>query len=152
MLGVALSLAFAAPAAAADQQTQHAVLAGVNAFRASNGKPPLTLDARLTNAATLHSEDMLARNEMTHLGSDGRRLGQRATRAGYVWRHVRENIFAGRSHPREAVVAWIDSPPHAANILADDVTQIGVGYAAGPGMTADNMPRQFWTLLLASPG
>ncbi len=151
LLGVALSLPFAVPAAAADQNTQNAVLAEVNAFRASNGKPPLPLDSRLSQAATLHSQDMLAHNQMTHTGSDGSRLGQRITRAGYLWRAVRENIVAGRSDARQAVMSWIGSPGHAANMLADNVTQIGVGHASGPGLMAGNPARHFWTLVLAAP-
>ena len=151
MLGAALTLPFAAPAAAADQRIQNAVLAEVNGFRASQGKPPLPLDARLSHAATVHSQDMLARNQMTHTGGDGSDAGQRITRAGYPWRAYRENIVSHRVDARQAVIAWVGSPGHAANMLADNVTQIGVGYATGPGITAGSRPLHFWTLVLAAP-
>jgi uncharacterized protein YkwD len=150
VLGLLLA-ALAPPARAADPGLQQAVLAEVNAFRASQGRPPLRLDARLSRAATAHSQDMLASGRMTHAGRDGSDPGARITRAGYRWRSYRENVGAGYMDAREVVIGWVRSPDHRANMLADDVTQAGVGFAGGPGMMWGNVPRLYWTLVLAAP-
>ncbi|WP_198378088.1 CAP domain-containing protein [Neoroseomonas rubea] len=138
-------------ALAADPGTQQAVRAEVNAARAAFGRGPLGIDDRLSRAATAHARDMLATSRMDHRGSDGSDPGARIARAGYRWRSFRENVAAGQGSPREVVVTWMNSPGHRANILADDVTQIGVGFAGGPGMMFGNVPRLFWTLVLAAP-
>lgn len=138
-------------AVAADPGTQRAVLAEVNAARAAFGRGPLGMDDRLNRAATAHSRDMLATSRMDHRGSDGSDPGARIARAGYRWRSYRENVAAGQGSPREVVVTWMNSAGHRANILADDVTQVGVGFAGGPGAMFGNIPRLFWTLVLAAP-
>jgi uncharacterized protein YkwD len=138
-------------AAAADPRTQQAVLAEVNAARAAFGRGPLRLDSRLNAAASAHSRDMLATSRMDHRGSDGSDPGARISRAGYRWRTYRENVAAGQGSAREVVVTWMNSAGHRANILADEVTQVGVGFAGGPGAMFGNIPRLFWTLVLAAP-
>jgi hypothetical protein len=44
------------------------------------------LERALTQAALVHSDDMVANNFFSHTGSDGSSAGQRATAAGYAWR------------------------------------------------------------------
>lgn len=139
------------PAGATEVWLQQALLREVNAFRASQRRRPLGLDARLSQAATAHSLDMLRWSRMTHAGSDGSDPGARISRAGYRWRSYRENVGAGYMGVPEVMHGWITSPGHRDNMLADDVTQVGVGYAGAPGMMPGNMPRLFWTLVLAAP-
>lgn len=139
------------PAMAWQAGLEEALLQEVNAFRMSQGRPPLRLEPRLNRAALWHSRDMLNRNQMGHSGSDGSDPGLRISRAGYRWRSYRENVGAGYMDVRQAVLGWIHSPGHRENLLADDVTQAGVGYADGPGMMGGNIPRRFWTLVLAAP-
>jgi uncharacterized protein YkwD len=90
-----LAMLLAPPAGAADPAMQQAMLAEVNAIRARAGRPPLTLDARLSRAALDHSRDMLEAGRLGHTGSDGSDPGRRITRAGYAWRSYRENVGAG---------------------------------------------------------
>ena len=118
---------------------------------ASRRRPALSLDPRLSQAATLHAIDMLRWGRMSHTGSDGSDPGARISRTGYRWRSYRENVGVGYTDVRQVVAGWIASPEHRANLLADDVTQAGVGYAGGPGMVMGNMPRLFWALVLATP-
>lgn len=137
--------------AGATDPLEGALLAGVNAFRARSGMAPLGQDPRLSRAALAHSRDMLASNRMSHRGSDGSDVGLRLHRVGYRWLACRENIAAGLVDPRGVVAMWINSPPHRANMLAQDVTQMGAGHAEGPGSLPGNIPRMFWTLVLATP-
>jgi uncharacterized protein YkwD len=143
--------ALARPAGAADPTLQAIVLQEVNAARAHAGRPALRLDPRLSQAALLHARDMLARGDLSHRGGDGSDPGLRISRAGYRWRSYRENVGAGYLDARQAMGGWMSSPGHRANVLADDVTEVGIGHAEGPGMMPGNIPRRFWTLVLAAP-
>uniref|UniRef100_UPI001C0C1835 CAP domain-containing protein n=1 Tax=Cellulosimicrobium cellulans TaxID=1710 RepID=UPI001C0C1835 len=107
-----------------------AVVELTNAERAAAGCAPLVLDARLTAAAQLHSEDMLAQGYFDHTSLDGRSPWDRAKAQGYA-NPSGENIAKGQRTAEEVVRAWMDSPGHRANILSCDSTEIGVGYAGG---------------------
>jgi uncharacterized protein YkwD len=148
---VAASAPIGVPARAADPALRQAVLAEVNAFRAREGLPPLRLEERLSQAALAHSADMLARGQLSHDGGDGSKPWDRVQRHGYRWRAVRENVAAGQATAAEVVAGWIASPGHRANMVARDVTEVGVGFAAAAGMMPGNVPRRFWTLKLAAP-
>ncbi|BDG71538.1 CAP domain-containing protein [Roseomonas fluvialis] len=148
---LAILALLAMPAQAADPGLQQAMLAEVNAIRARAGRAPVALDARLSRAALEHSIDMLRAGQLGHTGSDGSDPGRRITRAGYAWRSYRENVGAGYQDLRQAMAGWMGSAGHRDNILAADVTQVGLGFAAGPGMMPGNVPRLFWTMVLAAP-
>ncbi|MFC8921060.1 CAP domain-containing protein [Cellulosimicrobium sp. NPDC057127] len=107
-----------------------AVIELTNAERAAAGCAPLVVDARLTAAAQLHSEDMLAQGYFDHTSLDGRSPWDRAEAQGYA-NPSGENIAKGQRTAEEVVRAWMDSPGHRANILSCDSTEIGVGSAGG---------------------
>ena len=151
MLRRALVVALLPGCATAASPLEGALLAEVNAFRTRSGLAPLGEDPRLSGAALAHSRDMLGMNQMTHRGSDGGDVSLRLRRAGYRWIAYRENIAAGLVDPRAVVAMWINSPPHRANMLAPEVTQMGAGYVEGPGSMPGNIPRKFWTLVLGAP-
>lgn len=44
--------------------------------------------------------------------------------------NIAENLFYGDFSPREAVIAWIISPGHRANLFNCNFDQIGVGYGS----------------------
>lgn len=107
--------------------------------------PPLAVDARLTRAALLHSQDMAQRNFFSHTGSDGSRPGDRITRQGYAWSAAGENIAAGYRTAQAAVDAWLASAGHCANIMSRTFTQTGVGVATGGRYGI------YWTQVFARP-
>ena len=94
--------------------------------------PPLSLAPALTRAARAHSRDMAAHDFFSHIGSDGSTPARRATRAGYRWSMVGENIASGVRTPREAVAGWLASPHHCANIMTAGFRQMGVAFAVNP--------------------
>ncbi|MGH8179638.1 MAG: CAP domain-containing protein [Steroidobacteraceae bacterium] len=94
--------------------------------------PPLSLSPALTLAARAHSRDMAAHDFFSHTGSDGSSPGERATRAGYRWKQVGENIASGVRTAPEVVAAWLASPPHCANIMTAGFRQLGVAFAVNP--------------------
>jgi uncharacterized protein YkwD len=114
------------------------ILAAVNAARAVprtcgtrdfGAAAPLAWDDALGAAALAHSRDMAARRHFAHQGSDGSEVATRATRAGYSWKLIGENIAAGQPTAREAVAGWIESPGHCANLMNPAFTGMGAGYA-----------------------
>jgi uncharacterized protein YkwD len=90
--------------------------------------PPLVLSDTLQRAASGHARDMAARQKMSHSGGDGSTPPERATRAGYRWRFVGENVAAGQPTPEAVVAEWVKSPQHCANIMDADYTEMGVAF------------------------
>lgn len=112
-----------------NQARAHARFCGSQRFP---GAPPLSLASALTRAARAHSRDMVARDFFSHTGSDGSTPGERATRAGYRWSMLGENIASGVRTPQEAVAGWLASPEHCANIMTAAFRQMGVAFAVDP--------------------
>jgi uncharacterized protein YkwD len=110
--------------------------------------PPLAWNERLAQAALGHSTNMAEGHYFSHVEKDGSDPAARATRAGYVWRAVGENIVSGYSTPKEAVAAWLDSPGHCANIMNPNYTETGVAYAINP---ASENRTVYWTQAFARP-
>jgi uncharacterized protein YkwD len=67
---------------------------------------------------------------MEHAGGDGSTPAERATRAGYSWQAVGENIASGQSTPEQVVAVWLGSPRHCANIMDAEYSEMGVAFAA----------------------
>jgi len=113
------------------------VLELVNAARARPRKcgsrefasaPPLTLSPVLSRAALAHAKDMSANKFFDHRGSDGSKPSERATRAGYNWSAVAENIAEGPASAEVVVQGWLDSPGHCVNIMGAQYREMGVAY------------------------
>lgn len=109
-----------------DFATQVVVL--VNSERAGEGCLPLSIDARLTDAALGHSQDMALNDFFSHTGSDGSSPWERMVAAGYQFSAAAENIAAGYATPEVVVDGWMNSPLHRANILNCSLEDTGVGY------------------------
>ncbi|MEU8655063.1 CAP domain-containing protein [Streptomyces sp. NPDC048737] len=122
----------ASPASAAVAR----VVALVNSERVKVGCSPVTLNAKLSQAAQAHSADMASHNTMSHTGSDGSDPGQRITRAGYLWSTYGENVAYGYSTPEQVMAGWMASAGHKRNILDCGFKEIGVGLA---------QPGNYWT-------
>jgi hypothetical protein len=76
------------------------------------------------------------------------RAADRATRAGYRWKLIGENIASGQRTPEEAVASWLDSPGHCANLMNPRFTEMGAAYAVNP--QNDNRTA-FWTQVFGAP-
>jgi uncharacterized protein YkwD len=109
--------------------------------------PPLSWDARLAAAALAHSQDMAQRNYFSHSGKDGARVGQRASRAGYDWQGIGENLATGQGSPARAMAGWLASPSHCANLMNAAFAQMGAAYAVN--LRSDT--GIYWTQVLAAP-
>src|SRR5262249_396414 len=79
--------------------------------------PPVIMGPpTLARAAAEHSQDMANHSYMDHTGRDGSSPGDRATRSGYKWRTIGENLASGIVTPEETVNGWVGSPHHCANL------------------------------------
>lgn len=100
---------------------------------------PVQPDARLTDAAQTHAEDMADNNYLSHTGLDGSSVGDRALEAGYDYAFIAENIAQGFYSEEAVMAAWMNSPGHAANILDDRAEDFGLG-----------LEDDTWVLMLGS--
>src|SRR5215212_3452262 len=115
-----------------DKLTQ--VITAVNAYRATKGLSPYTVNPLLAQAAQRHANDIACHKLYVHTGSDGSTPQSRVKDTGYIARSVSENVngnyppFDGQG----AVNWWINDktdPTHGKNLLSTTFTEIGVGYA-----------------------
>ncbi|MEX1994255.1 MAG: CAP domain-containing protein [Steroidobacteraceae bacterium] len=109
--------------------------------------PPLLMSEVLERAALAHARDMARQKRLSHVGSDGSTHALRATRAGYVWRTIGENIAAGQATPELVVAGWLKSAGHCTNLMDPDFSEMGVAYVREPDSTAGI----YWVQLLGTP-
>ena len=119
-------------------------LAEINAYRAKNGLGPVVLDARLSRAAAMQSEDQAGRRSIGHYGSDGSKPMDRAARAGFRAKIASENVASGQKSFSDAMYYWERSSWHRDNLLRSNVS------AAGVAMAQAESGRAYWTLMLAA--
>ena len=129
--------AVAAPSAvtarrAALTSLEAGVLVRLNEIRAQHRLVPLRLSARLTEAATEHSEQMAVDGFFDHASADGTAFWKRishwyAPGGRGIW-SVGENLLwsSPRVGPGAALRVWMASPEHRANILSPKWRRIGV--------------------------
>lgn len=118
------------------------VLERLNGIRANGGhcggsdfppSPPLTRSPALNEAARMHAEDMAQNSFLAHTGSDGSNPGDRASRAGYEWRVIAENVASGQTSADDIAATWLASAGHCANLLDAKYSETGIAYALNPG-------------------
>jgi uncharacterized protein YkwD len=102
----------------------------LNAFRAENGKNPVTLNSRLDSAAQRHCQDMVTHNFFSHKGTDGTWVHDRVEDAGYAsdeeeWGSG-ENVAMGFATAQAVFTGWKNSPGHRANMLDGNFKEIGL--------------------------
>lgn len=100
------------------------VLQETNLVRSQHGLPPLSFDVKLMRAARSHAATMAQVQVMSHKFRGNTPAG-RAAYFGYQG-PIRENIANGYGPDHVVTVAWMNSPPHRANILSPSAN-IGVG-------------------------
>lgn len=87
--------------------------------------PLLSENDRLQAAAQAHAADMEANDFLSHRGSDGSDAGERASREGYNWRNIGENIAQGYSTTESVMQAWLSSPAHCRNLMSAEFRELG---------------------------
>ncbi len=153
---IVLAVPLVPPAADDVERVGLRVLELVNEARAQSRRcgrqwhaaaPPLIHSELLQKAALAHARDMANRSVLGHAGSDGSTPAERATREGYRWRVVGENIASGQATPEQVVEEWLGSPHHCANLMDADFTEMGVGYASDTGSSGGI----YWSQVFGTP-
>jgi len=110
-----------------------ALIAGVNALRASHGLPPYQPNPILMAVSQAHSDYQASIQTMTHIGPDGSHPRDRVRAAGYGAGHtifVSENIAWGYNlNPAAVIQMWTGDQPHWNTMMGENYRDIGAGCA-----------------------
>lgn len=118
----------------------------VNAFRESQGRGPVTLNAQLTAAAATHARDMSVQERAWHFGSDGTSPQDRATRAGYPGRVLGENISESFDDEFEVLQSWLNDRFTRRVMLDQDADNVGFAFFQ------ESNGKLWWVQLLGQSG
>lgn len=135
--------------AATDVNTQLVNL--INAQRTQHGLPPLSINSAIEQAAASHNSTMATcanqygtspcfSHQVTQLGEPA--LYNRLVNAGYMPNAWEENIAWGYLTAQDTLNGWMNSSGHRANILSNNVTEIGCSMLNSQN---GNYKGMYWT-------
>lgn len=105
------------------------LLQETNEERNAGGLANLKLNSTLNQAAQAKANDMAARNYWSHNTPEGNPPWVFFDAAGYEYKTAGENLAYGFDSSTEAVVGWMNSPGHKANIMNTGYVDVGFGIA-----------------------
>ena len=134
------------------QVVEKAIVHYTNQERRKHNLGKVRGNSQLIQAARNHAGWCASRNRMTHTGRNGSQPWERARLAGYPSQGVSENMWEqhGRNNTtygsrfrwrgdwqfgKSAVITWMNSPGHRANLLDPRWTEIGIGLSRLDGHT-----------------
>ena len=117
--------ASSAPAGRPSNSAEQTLYDAVNRERASLGLRQLQWDTALATAARLHTSLLATHDTLSHRFSGEADLQTRLRMAGASFSLVAENV-ALAPDVESLHIAWMNSPPHRANILDPQVNSIGI--------------------------
>jgi uncharacterized protein YkwD len=117
---------------------ERAMFARLNRDRANKGLPALAYDERLADIGRYHSTDMREKKFFAHESPTSGTLEDRLDRAGYLAANARENLAEG-PNIEGAQDGLLKSPGHYANIMAPDITHVGIGIVQGGVVDGRNL-------------
>jgi uncharacterized protein YkwD len=128
--------------------TQVEIVAETNEARAEEGLPALTINEKLTVAAQLKADDMVANKYFAHYSPAGVTPWHWFDVAGYNYIEAGENLASGFTKTDKLMNAWLNSPTHRANIMGAQFEEIGIGVAktVTKGKTSWYVVQMFGTL------
>lgn len=122
-----------------------------NKARRAGGDPTLIPNPQLAQAAQAKAEDMVARNYWSHMTPDNKTPWIFIDQAGYKYQKAGENLAYGFGTSTDVVTGWLNSPPHKANLLDADFTEVGFGIAKSPNYQGSG-PETVVVAFYATPG
>lgn len=127
---------------------EHRMFALLNNDRVANKLPRLQYDERLADIGRAHSTDMRDHSFFDHVSPTYGNLEARVDRAGYRSLVARENL-AEAPDVAKAEANLLASPHHYENIMATDITHVGIGLVKGGVKDKNNLTI---TQVFATPG
>jgi uncharacterized YkwD family protein/spore coat assembly protein SafA len=123
---------------------EHQVIQLTNQERAKYGLSALKPHWELSRVARYKSNDMRDKNYFSHTSPTYGSPFTMIKNFGISYRAAGENIAMGQTSAQAVVQAWMNSPGHRKNILSQNYTHIGVGYAKG------GSGQHYWTQMFIS--
>ena len=139
-----------ASAPAADQMRAVACL--MNWARTQDSRSLLARRSALRRAAEVKGQHVASCGQFSHTPC-GANLTVGVNAAGYRYATFGENLFAGtwgKVTARDVVSAWLQSPPHRANILGSRFRHVGAAPVRANGLLGGT-DAVVWTATFASP-
>ncbi|WP_010165789.1 CAP domain-containing protein [Candidatus Epulonipiscium viviparus] len=119
-----------APSTSTNDEIIEEILQLVNEERIKAGIHPLELDYELTKVAQIKSTDMQENQYFSHESPTyGSPITMMESFDISGWNKIGENIAMGHKNPATVMKSWMSSSDHKANILKEEYTHIGIGYA-----------------------
>ena len=138
----------AAPVAA----QARAVACLVNWARGQENRARLHRRSALQRAAELKGQSVASCGQFSHTPC-GAPVTSGVNASGYRYATFGENLFAGtwgQATPREVVNAWLNSPPHRANMMSGRFRHVGAAPVRASGLLGGG-DVVVWTATFASP-
>ena len=139
-----------------DGSFESEMLRAINAARSTGRRcgsqfyeavPTVGLDERLTEAARVHTQDMVDHNYLGHQDSQGNWPGDRVRSTGYNASITGENVAAGYADIDSVMRGWLESAGHCANIMNGSYEHVGVAMLEGE----NTQYGRYWTQVFAAP-
>lgn len=112
--------------------SENEMLSQINGIRQGNNLSPLSLNQKLSSAASGKASDMLSKNYWAHFAPDGSTSPWQFIKgAGYNYLYAGENLAKGFTNSSDVVTAWMNSPTHRDNILSSKYKDIGFAIVEG---------------------
>ncbi|MFJ9245567.1 CAP domain-containing protein [Streptomyces sp. NPDC101776] len=121
-------------------------LALANSARTDAGRPPVSLDPRLTSAAQAHVAGMAAAGQLGAESRDGVSVYQRVVQAGYSYLTIGEHLVSGPRSPAGFVEYCLRTEQPRRTLLERAFTHAGLAQAVDP-----RSGDIYWTALWARP-
>jgi len=122
--------------------TERKLLVLINNHRTKEGLNQLTVDNSLVNAARLKSIDMQKKGYVSHNSPTYGKPNLMLKELNISFQTVKESIGAGHTTSEEIISSWLSSSVNRANIMDEQATHIGIGYAEG------GVYGYYWTILI----
>jgi uncharacterized protein YkwD len=105
----------------------------ISQYRVAHGLSPVSVDPRLTEAATAQARTVAEAGSLSH----GRFTSRMSTFG--INGHAAENLSAGSRTVDQVIARWAASPGHNENLLLPQARRIGLARADSPGLTGPNL-------------
>ncbi len=100
-----------------------------NKIRTEHKLGNFTLNKNLDKAAQAKADDMVKNNYWSHNTPDGKEPWTFIEGTNYAYLKAAENLAYGFNSSNSVVSGWMNSASHRANILDDNLTEVGFGIA-----------------------
>lgn len=130
-----------------EQEYKNEVINQVNRERIEKKLLPVSTYKELQDVADIRAKEIIER--MSHQRPDNTWYYDLMNQEGIIQpNYAGENLCAGPAvaTPLLAMTAWMNSPPHRANILSENFTHIGVGYYNNENNN-QNQYKDYWVQL-----